>query len=528
MHRCGLAASLEHTLRLAFSAQVLEGTAQAAIAKDLGAVIMPVLTATDSGMVPLLPPVGGQEAEATDGDEAAGPQLGLLLTLSKRAAVVARALEAGVGAGAGEGAGAQQQHWVGRAAEVLALLAAAAASVEGGVRDRVAAEAARREAAAEASGAGDGNDHACDDAVCVDEAHEALALAARAVSILATALVWRLAADVGTVATGGPAVQSAVGLPAVLYIVCGALACSVRWWRHPLPLLPPAQLLACQPHRLLAAACALAVALPTQPNELGEHKQRLCALAASVIAVLSSHGTLSGRARGWLALPPAAATTSAGSSGHGGGGGSSGGNRGVEHEADPCAGCLATPLLALVRQAAGTAPSYAAHTAALLRMAGGGESTGAAAGEADGGFRRFAQEVAEAMVADSCRDAQPRGEFNEVPMPDGSLPSRLLRGESEGDGAGGMPAAPPPPPPAAALSGALPPPLALQPSRQRALPRLRVCGNSGCGNFAGESEGALPFKQCGGCRAVRYCGADCQRAHWREGHRAECKLLAAE
>jgi hypothetical protein len=24
-----------------------------------------------------------------------------------------------------------------------------------------------------------------------------------------------------------------------------------------------------------------------------------------------------------------------------------------------------------------------------------------------------------------------------------------------------------------------------------------------------------------GCRAVRYCGADCQRAHWPE-HRREC------
>ncbi len=141
------------------------------------------------------------------------------------------------------------------------------------------------------------------------------------------------------------------------------------------------------------------------------------------------------------------------------------------------------------------------------------------------------------MVADSCRDAQPRGEFNEVPMPDGSSPSTLL--QAEGGGAGGMPAVPPPPvPPAApvsppsplpaAPSTPLPPPLALPPSRQGALTRLRVCGNPRCSNFAGECEGVLPFKQCGGCRAVRYCGADCQRAHWREGHRAECKLLAAE
>ena len=41
-----------------------------------------------------------------------------------------------------------------------------------------------------------------------------------------------------------------------------------------------------------------------------------------------------------------------------------------------------------------------------------------------------------------------------------------------------------------------------------------------------EGEWALRLKQCGGCRAVRYCGADCQRAHWREGHRSECKAWA--
>ncbi len=69
--------------------------------------------------------------------------------------------------------------------------------------------------------------------------------------------------------------------------------------------------------------------------------------------------------------------------------------------------------------------------------------------------------------------------------------------------------------------------LALPPSRAGALPLLRVCGNPRCSNFGMECEGVLPLKQCGGCRAVRYCGADCQRAHWREGHRAECKALAA-
>ncbi len=51
----------------------------------------------------------------------------------------------------------------------------------------------------------------------------------------------------------------------------------------------------------------------------------------------------------------------------------------------------------------------------------------------------------------------------------------------------------------------------------------RVCGNPECVNFEGDAEGALKFRRCGGCGAVRYCGADCQRAHWRAGHREECK-----
>ncbi len=511
MARCGLAASLDHTLRLLFSAQDLRLAGQTAVAKELGKASLPVSRAIEAVLERLLPLMGGQ-AEGADSGGADGPQLGLLLTLSKRAAMLACSMEAGARA---DDMAAARQQWVERAAEVLVLLTAAAGSVEGGVRSRVAAEAAGREAAATGSGtAGDG----CG-VGSVDEAHEALALAARAASSLAAALAWEVAADVGTAATGGDAVRGTAGLQAASRAVCDALACAVQWWRHP-PLLPPAQLLACQPQRLLAAVCALAMALPGQPKKLGKRKQRLCVLAASAVAVLSAHGTVSGRARDWLAPPPAAAAAGSGDPGGGGGG-----SRSYGHAVDPCAGCLAAPLLAFVRHTAGTAPPYAAHTLALLRLAGGSEDTGAASGEADGGFRRYAQEVAEAVLADGCRDLRPSVEFSEVPMPDGSSPSRLLQGECGGDGPGGMPLVPPPPPPTA---GALPPPLALQPSRQGALPRLRVCGNPRCGNFAGECEGELPFKQCGGCRAVRYCGADCQRAHWREGHRAECKLLAAE
>ena len=34
------------------------------------------------------------------------------------------------------------------------------------------------------------------------------------------------------------------------------------------------------------------------------------------------------------------------------------------------------------------------------------------------------------------------------------------------------------------------------------------------------------YSKCGACSAVRYCGAACQRAHWKTGHKEECKQLA--
>ena len=36
------------------------------------------------------------------------------------------------------------------------------------------------------------------------------------------------------------------------------------------------------------------------------------------------------------------------------------------------------------------------------------------------------------------------------------------------------------------------------------------------------------FHKCAACRVVRYCGAACQRAHWRGGHKGECARVGAE
>ncbi len=36
------------------------------------------------------------------------------------------------------------------------------------------------------------------------------------------------------------------------------------------------------------------------------------------------------------------------------------------------------------------------------------------------------------------------------------------------------------------------------------------------------------LSKCSRCNVAKYCGRDCQLAHWKAGHKAECKALAAE
>ncbi len=53
----------------------------------------------------------------------------------------------------------------------------------------------------------------------------------------------------------------------------------------------------------------------------------------------------------------------------------------------------------------------------------------------------------------------------------------------------------------------------------------RACSNPWCINLEGACEQELWLRKCGGCGAVRYCCRGCQQAHWRAGHREECKQV---
>ena len=54
----------------------------------------------------------------------------------------------------------------------------------------------------------------------------------------------------------------------------------------------------------------------------------------------------------------------------------------------------------------------------------------------------------------------------------------------------------------------------------------RPCAHTCCTTIAGACEADMPRgKLCSGCRAVRYCGAACQKADWR-AHKAACREVA--
>ncbi len=552
LFRCGLAASLDHTLRLAYSAQ--DG-GKAHVANALHAVMPRAALILQPDLAPMVPPpvataeqgagtcagVGGSSSESRGGDAVGHPggqqstvgssgsgaahQLGLVYTLSKRAAMLTRALEAEAGPGAqgggvrGPGPGDTQgrQQVLASVAYVTVCLCATTKLLGDEVLRRT--EAAQQAVAAARDSGVDVVDAACQQAGaaaagCMDEVREALALAARAACNLAAPLGWLLAADLAAAAAAGGATVQPDDDQAMGVAVVGEVATRLTQMCRDKVLLPPQQLLACQPHRLLAAACTLAAALPA---EVGAHKEQLSLVVPGLVLMLAEDGALSGRVRSWLTPRPATTTASTASA--------------SGDDGDPCTGCLVALLQCYVRHTLSLAPDTVVPLLAMLKIAvgevkpkagvrcceGGGDVTG----EADGGFRQCAVAMADSWWK-GYDDPSVEG-LKDVVLPDGSDIGRLLVEQRD---AGDRPLPPPPPPPLLPL-GPLPPRLVLPPSRAGAFPRVRVCGNPRCSNFAGEFEWSLKLKHCNGCRAVWYCRADCQRAHWREGHRGECKELAA-
>ena len=46
---------------------------------------------------------------------------------------------------------------------------------------------------------------------------------------------------------------------------------------------------------------------------------------------------------------------------------------------------------------------------------------------------------------------------------------------------------------------------------------------STCGHCAAQASSGTSLKSCSGCGIVAYCGRDCQVAHWKAGHKKDCK-----
>ena len=50
---------------------------------------------------------------------------------------------------------------------------------------------------------------------------------------------------------------------------------------------------------------------------------------------------------------------------------------------------------------------------------------------------------------------------------------------------------------------------------------IRCCAT--CGAPEGSLPGILHHKPCGKCKITFYCGSECQKTHWKAGHKKHCK-----
>ncbi|KAG2485752.1 hypothetical protein HYH03_015561 [Edaphochlamys debaryana] len=519
LRHAGLAASLDHALRLAFAAADRAAAPGASEGDRRLAAVLGNLLPYTSDLLSALTPACGSAA--------AWDVSGVALTLAKRASLVARGLEAAEATAAATPAGAVQACLGGPRGSSPGSLAAALGRCGALLRRRwEGLPEGGRGAAAEPAPAG----HSPAGGGAPEGELGAYFFQAAG----------RLAAQLGADAAACELRSTSPEDPSLQALTrTGAAAALTECLAHASALcsapgrLAAARLLACQPHRLIAAACKLLVAWRSaggDPDEV-EPRGRLEAVLSLTALRLAAHPSLSARVRRWL-VPSAGQWEEAA-----GGEASSAADAlegAEEHGVDAAAGAQ---MVAAAAAEAGTeaergclvqawGEGWRSHDGwrmadgssfspplTLLRLArGGGAGGGRGAdweADADAAFRSGAMGLL--VWAEGA-------EAGGSPTPP-QLPEGMIQGPREASSPEAMRAA------AAALRTPLPPHLKAPPEG-RALPKLRVCGFPGCASFGGRSEAGLALRPCGGCRAVRYCGPGCQRAHWREGHQGECGALA--
>ncbi len=536
------------TITLQQAAQLLEVCGPAANARQAGAAgsseTPPGVSRGDAASQPAAAGGGG----AAGADDVRGHLLGLMVTAAKHARRLAEELEAMPLHHGGE---QEQQTPVGAWASKLVDARRATGLLHSCLVALWPVLQEERRAGGSSGGGGSGSSggSGVGGCPCCGSSSPALAEAAsfglRCGFALASQMLHHLAHHLWTAqgSSGGRQGAAGAALPAdeathvaeagayMMDVVSAFAGSSCFAWR---------QLLAAQPQRLAAACCEVLAAAASAGAKAGAGGDpdrygpltlvafvRLAQAVGRSVLKLAALEDLRPYVRAWLA--PRAVAESMDEEGRRGGGGSGDGGGDGGGATAVAAAAYSAELLAgggagwsegvvddeAMAVMVGSMPFYGG----LLHRVRQAAATGSGAqGESGGdGDRAYDEAVAAAARQLEDRSSMLVSILLGQPGPESMQGAReqLRRTRRQaGSGGGGV----------AGPKAALPP--ALGGDAIKAMcQRVRVCGNPACGNFARCAEAQLTLQRCGGCVRVRYCGADCQRAHWRGAHKEECKEL---